>query len=85
MEETEMFRLIGAPAAAIAVFFAGAAQAQIYQTFGNTTYGSDGSIAQTLGNTTYFSLPTLPADAPPNSIISNPTMCTTYGNTTYCN
>jgi hypothetical protein len=74
-----MFRLIAA--AALAASFVGTAQAQIYQTFGNTTYGSDGSMAQTYGDTTYFSPPTLP----PLDTQQSPTMCTTYGNTTVCN
>lgn len=55
----------------------GAAQAQTttYQTYGNTTYGSDGSTAQIYGNTTYYQ--------PPN--YQPQVICQTYGNTTYCN
>ncbi len=51
------------------------AHAQTYQTYGNTTYGSDGSTAQTYGNTTYYQPP---ANQPQ-------VICQTYGNTTYCN
>jgi hypothetical protein len=48
--------------------------AQTYQTYGNTTYGSDGSTAQTYGNQTYYYQPNRP-----------PVTCQTYGNMTYCN
>lgn len=51
-----------------------------YQTYGNTTYGSDGSIAQTYGDTTYINPPPN-FTAPPQPT----TICQTYGNLTYCN
>ena len=46
-----------------------------FQTYGNTTYGSDGSVAQTYGNQTYI---TGPNPAQPQVV------CSTYGNQTYC-
>jgi len=47
-----------------------------YQTFGTTTYGSDGTIIQRqlYGNDTYIQ--------PPNG--RPQVVCSTYGNTTYC-
>lgn len=72
-----------AGAIASLIFFAlmAVAHAQTtYQTYGNTTYGSDGSIAQTYGDTTYINPPPN-FTAPPQPT----TICQTYGNLTYCN
>jgi hypothetical protein len=50
-------------------------QTTTYQTYGNSTYGSDGSTAQTYGNTTYYQ--------PPNN--QPQVVCQTYGSMTTCN
>jgi hypothetical protein len=54
--------------------------AQTYQTYGNLTYGSDGSSAQTYGSTTYY-------QPPPNfNALPRPAVvCQTYGTMTVCN
>ena len=56
------------------------AYAQTYQTYGNTTYGSDGSTAQRFGNLTYINPPQTPQQPYQPSVI-----CQTFGNITYCN
>jgi hypothetical protein len=62
-----------------------------YQTYGNTTYGSDGSMAQTFGNQTFITPPPQPAmrdyGAMPNygATPGAPKVCQTFGNVTYCN
>lgn len=69
--------------AVAATLVAGPAQAYgwgsstTYQTYGNTTYGSDGSNYQTYGNTTYGSYG--------YGGYGSSSTCTTYGNSTYCN
>jgi hypothetical protein len=44
-----------------------------YQTYGNITYGSDGTVSQTYGETTYVNGPN-----------GQHLICQTYGNVTYC-
>ena len=46
-----------------------------YQTFGTTTYGSDGTVAQRYGNQTYI---TPPSPSQPQVV------CSTYGTVTTC-
>ena len=58
---------------AATIIGSGAVLATDYTTYGNTTYGSDGSTYTTYGNTTYGTKGT------------SSTTCTTYGSTTYCN
>lgn len=45
-----------------------------YQSFGNRTYGSDGTTVQTFGGTTYIDRP----NGAPQVV------CRKYGSTTYC-
>lgn len=48
---------------------------QTFTTYGNITYGSDGSTAQRYGNQVYIT--------PPNPVQPQ-VVCSTYGNTTTC-
>ena len=48
-----------------------------FSTYGNTSYGSDGSMWSTYGNTTYGNWG--------SSFGSGGVTCTSYGNTVYCN
>ena len=50
--------------------FGGYASATSYTTFGNTTFGSDGSTYNHIGNSTFG---------------SDGTICTGVGNTVFCN
>lgn len=44
-----------------------------YQSYGNRTYGSDGTTVQSYGNRDYITRPN-----------GSTTTCSTYGNRTYC-
>ena len=46
-----------------------------YQSFGNRTYGSDGTVVQSFGGSTYIDRP----NGAPQVV------CRTYGSMTYCN
>ena len=56
-----------------------------YQTYGNTTYGSDGSNYKTYGNTTYGSYGYGTSYGSTNYGYGGSVTCRTYGITTYCN
>jgi hypothetical protein len=73
--------------ALLAAFIASSAHAQTYQTFGNFTYGSDGSVVERLGSTTIITPPTDPqfGEPMPMPMPQPPTVCQTFGNMTVCN
>jgi hypothetical protein len=81
--ENSMSKRILTAALLTASIAIGSAQAQTYQTYGNFTYGSDGSMVQRLGNTTIITppIPMEPQFGPPQQTV----ICQTFGNITSCN
>jgi hypothetical protein len=59
--------------------------ADVYTTYGNTSYGSDGTNYTTYGNTTYGSNGTIANTYGNSTYGSSGKICANYGNTTYCN